>query len=218
MRILDIGAGIEYTDSKGHYKNPVWLMKAGDFNGTLQYAKYRWTCRNTADEIRKLCGSDEWLKIDGIDLEAPGNFTDKGKKLRLCGYDIDNVPDGQYPMITWFYPNPWDIMDFSGRQRISYEEEPNPLDTVMSIIPQKLAPGGRLILETEMMPSLRHYGGGHHRPLDTCCALTIITKTLETLLTESDEKFATDDHYRRFNRVYRKRGQINPGAHPAIYG
>lgn len=179
MRILDIGAGMDAT------------------YGPAQDAQLRWRFRDTADQVRKLIGTDVFLEVDGIDLRAPESFRDERRKVAFTGYDLDRIPKREYCVMTWLYPHPWEVMDQeTGKPR----KDRNPLDTVKRAVHDNLAQGGLLILETDMDPG-QPASSLKPQPSD---ALRLILGTVDKLLTRTALGFHTDEPLRRLGLIYRK--------------
>lgn len=179
MNILDIGAGMDAT------------------YGPVQDAKLRWLFRDTADRVRQVTGIDEFLVVDGADLRAPASFRDEGKRVELRGCTLDGVPSRKYNVITWLYPHPWEIIEPETGQE---KQQDSPLDSIRKAIRDKLAPGGLLILETDM-DDRKQPGVKKTQPAD---ALALVLATLDTLLSRTSLKFHTNEPFRRLGIVYRK--------------
>ncbi len=188
MRILDIGAGIRWVAPT----NPEF-----DFDqesGGIPEAKFRWLRRNTSKKVRKLLKAEQ-LDVFGLDLEIPPNFD--GKKIRFKGIHADDVCSEKFDALTWLYPNPWQIVRFSNRMKHEYN---NPLDVVLRAVNANLKPEGLLVFETEMPtePSSNDIN-------ETYAVLQLIRRNLETILMPTDKKFETNDPWRTFGCVYRKK-------------
>ncbi|MBI4019322.1 MAG: hypothetical protein HY364_03640 [Candidatus Aenigmarchaeota archaeon] len=195
MDILDIGAGMTYVNPRSTYHR---MTKE---QGGIQLPVYRWSLRNTSCQVRRVAGTDEWLYVDGVDLQAPGNFTDENKMLTFNGYDTFHMPRKEYPVITWLYPNPWDIIT-SERQRNCHN---NPLDAVLTAVSKNLRAGGKLLIETDMEEQrpLYAYGSGLEQR-DASQALVLLKSELSNALVITRENFVTDERARRRGYVYLK--------------
>ncbi len=188
MKILDIGAGIRWVTPT----NPEFDLEEG--SGGVPEAYFRWLKRDTAKKVRKVL-EEETLEVFGLDLKKPPNFNDK--KFHFTGIDADHLGDKQFDALTWLYPNPWQIVRFSNRMKYTYD---NPLDVVLKTVSMNLKPEGLLLFETEM-PTEVSRDDVH----ETCAVLQLIRQNLEAVLMQTDKKFKTNDPWRTFGCVYRKK-------------
>lgn len=205
MQILDIGAGIRFADPDDKDKD---LAKE---EGGVQEAQLRWLYRNTIEQLRALTGFDGVFQVDGVDLSAPESFTDQDRGIVFTGYSREELQNGEYPLITWFHPNPWDVFRVPQRtpDEIFYgrpardsgrlQEFDNPLELVLESVQTRLPKGGILVLETDMdpprVPDMDAVGKYE---------LIALRERLEAVLTETDQPFRTNEPWTRFSCVYMK--------------
>ncbi len=191
MRILDIGAGIDWVNPKNPDED---LAKK---KGGLQEAQIRWLHWNTLSKVRKVLRIEETLFVDGLDLQKPEDFIKEGLVFR--GMTADEIDDTQYDALTWFSPNPWQVAYFSNLEKQTHQ---NPLDVVVAAIQRNLKTDGLLILETEMPPTEKSLEQDPHR---THVVLKLIRDHLEKVVVPTDIVFKTNDPWREFSCVYQKK-------------
>lgn len=186
MRILDIGAGIRWVAPQ----NSDFDLQ--EHEGGMQEARFRWLKRNTAKQVRKLLGTKE-LHVSGLDLKTPPNFKSSGISFR--GITIQKLENAKFDALTWFYPNPCQVVHFDTREKLTSN---NPLDVVLKAVRENLNPKGLLIFETEMSLTRLEDERNTHQ------VLALIRQHLEAVLVPTDKEFHTNDPWRNFSCVYQK--------------
>jgi hypothetical protein len=198
MRILDIGTGIRWVDPEF----PVSDLPKEE--GGFQEARLRWLKWNTLSQVRTILRESETLIVDGLDLKKAEDFEAEG--LAFSGITESELGDKKYDALTWFYPNPWDIMHVDLHSMV---EKNNPLTTTIEAINRNLKEEGLLILETEMPSDNRYKSGGLH---DKYSILVCVRSHLESVLHPIETTFKTNYLWSRSSFVYQKNPPHQPNA------
>ncbi len=189
LKVLDIGAGFDYARKDNPY------IKLPKEQGGVQLAQIRWLHHNTVSRMRRILGNSR-MSVHGVDLVAPEDFSNDELEIEFHGYSIGAVPDEKFRVMTWFYPNPWDIYANHGNERMV---EHNPLDFVLFCVQHHLENGGLLVFETDMcLPDVSD--------LDAIgqVELAAVRSELEQVLVDTQVSISTNEPSRGFGTIYKK--------------